>query len=148
MGRCKIEPDLGLDPILRHAIAFVEQKAEQVLSRRLALFGRLMQPTGGEDIVSGNAETVLIHVAEIGLGDRRSPLGFAQKKRRRANVIMAHKGAHASAEHIGFCAGGKAQSRQRQSESQTPGGASSESAVVRISISRESSAGSPSPQLG
>ena len=50
---------------------------------------------------------------------------------------MAHKGVLADAERIGFCAGGKAQSHQRQSESQTPGGASPQSAVVRISICRE-----------
>ena len=136
VGRCKIEPDFGLDPILRHAVAFVEQKAEQELSRRLALLGSLMQPTGREDIVSGNAETVLIHIAEIGLGDRRTPLRFDKEKRRRANIVMTVKGALAGAERVGFYAGGKTQSSQRQSESKTAGGANSPSAVERVSICR------------
>ena len=148
VGGRKIEPDFGLNPILRHAVAFIEQKPEQELSRRLALFGSLMQPTRGQDIVSGNAETVLIHVAEIGLRDRRTPLGFDQKKRHRANIVMALKGALAGAERIGFCAGCEAQSRQRQSESKTAGGPDKPTAVVRISITRRNHLSAPVAAAG
>ena len=67
VGRGKVQPDFSLDPVLRHAKAFVVKKAEQELRGRLALFGRLMEPTGGDDIVARQAETILAHVAEIGL---------------------------------------------------------------------------------
>ncbi len=107
LGRCKIEPDFGLHPILWHPVAFVEQKAEQELSRWLALLGSLMQPACGDDIIARNAETILIQIAEIGLGDRRTSVGFDQEKRCRTSIVMARKGTLAGSGRVRLCAGGK-----------------------------------------
>src|ERR1700733_599422 len=147
MAVCKIEPDFGLNPVLRHAVAFIEQKAEQELSRRLALFSSLMKPARGEDIVLGNAQTILIHIAEIGLGDRRAPLGFDHEKRRGANIIMAREGALAGAEAVRFRAGCEAQSHQRHSESNPAAGADEPTAVWLTSICRHRPP-VPSPKAG
>ena len=104
------------------------------MARRLALLGGLMQPTRGEDIVSRNAEAILIHIAEISLGDRRPPLGRNQEKRRGADIVLALKGALAGAERVGFCTGGKAQSRKRQSRGKPADGVDKPPAVARASI--------------
>ena len=80
LRRGEIEPDFGLDPVLRHAISLVEKQTEQELRGRLALLGRLIEPAGGDRVVARNAQAVLIHVADIGLGDRRAALGFGEQQ--------------------------------------------------------------------
>ena len=78
-----------------------------------------------------------------GLRDRRTPLGRNQEKRRGADIVLARKGALAGAERVGFCAGGKAQSRQRQSRGKPADGVDKPPAVARASICRNHPAAHP-----
>ena len=75
-----------------------------------------------------------MQIAEIGLGDRRAPLGFDREKRRRMNIVMPVKRALAGADRVCFRAGRRAQNAQRQSESKTPDGVNLPPAVERFSM--------------
>jgi hypothetical protein len=86
----QIEPEVGLDIVLRHAVAVVVHQTEAGLCAGDSLFGGQAQPLHFRCVVLRHALAVFVHQAEVRLGRCISLLGSQAVPLHRLCVVQQH----------------------------------------------------------